>query len=117
MPCMSNPLLETGPATAGRHVHEADAWVITADAELRLRDRLAELWRYRRIIWFFGSRAVTRLYAKTRLGWPWLLIRPLAPMIVGALVYGRVMQIDTGPYPYFLFLVVATTAWNCFDAP
>ena len=95
----------------------AEPWVIAANAEPGIRDRLAELWRYRRIIWFFGTRAVTRLYAKTKLGWPWLLIRPLAPIFVGALVYGRVMAVDSGPYPYFLFLVVATTAWNFFDAP
>jgi lipopolysaccharide transport system permease protein len=95
----------------------AEAWVIAANAEPGLRDRLAELWRYRRIIWFFGLRAVTKLYAKTKLGWPWLIIRPLAPIAVGSLVYGRVMQVDTAPFPYFLFLTVATAAWNFFDSP
>ena len=92
-------------------------WVISANAEPGVGTRLAELWRYRRIVWFFGIRAIRGLYSKTKLGWPWLIIRPLAPVLVGALVYGQVMEVDPGPYPYFLFLVVATTAWNFIDGP
>ena len=32
-----------------------ETWVITPDTSVGVRQRLAEAWRYRRIVWFFGS--------------------------------------------------------------
>jgi lipopolysaccharide transport system permease protein len=92
-------------------------WVITPDDEAGVAARLGEAWRYRRIFWFFSTRAIRGLYAKTRLGWPWLVIRPLAPILVGSLVYGSVVRVDPGPYPYFLFFLIGSIVWNCFDGP
>src|SRR5437867_3332545 len=95
----------------------ADTWVIAADASEGARQRLAEAWRYRRIVWFFASRAILKMHAKTKLGWPWVLIRTLFPLLVGSFVYGSVMQVDSGPHPYFLFLLVGSIAWSFFDTP
>ena len=79
--------------------------------------RTAEVWRYRRILWFFARKGVEALYSKTRLGPSWILIRTLVPLGVGSFVFGSVMNIPSGGVPYFLFFLVGQIPWNCFDGP
>lgn len=92
-----------------------DKWVISAHERLDLAARVVEFWRYRSIIRFFADRAVKALYARTQLGWMWLLVRPLAPLIVGAFVYGGVMNVPSYGVPYFLFLLTSSIIWMTFD--
>jgi lipopolysaccharide transport system permease protein len=92
-------------------------WVLAPDMRVGALRRLEEVWRYRRILWFFAVKAVQGLYAKTRLGPVWLLVRPLAPILAASLVFGQVMQVPSDGFPYFLFLLVGTTIWNFFDSP
>jgi lipopolysaccharide transport system permease protein len=92
-------------------------WVLAPDLRAGALQRLEEVWRYRRILWFFAVKAVQGLYAKTRLGPVWLLVRPLAPLLAGSLVFGEIMKVPSDGFPYFLFLLVGTTIWNFFDSP
>lgn len=84
---------------------------------LGIAGRVREVWRYRRIFLFFATRAVRGLYANTRLGIWWLLIRPLAPVLVGTLVFGRVMGAPSDGLPYFLFFLTGSTIWAFFVQP
>ncbi len=79
--------------------------------------RLDEVWRYRRILGFFAVKAVQSLWAKTRLGPVWIVVRPLAPLLAASLVFGQIMKVPSEGFPYFLFLLVGTTIWNFFDGP
>jgi lipopolysaccharide transport system permease protein len=72
------------------------------------------VWRYRRILRFFAVRAVQALYANTKLGVWWLLVRPLAPVIVGTLVFGRFMKAPSEGLPYFLFFLAGSVIWGLF---
>ncbi len=92
-------------------------WSIAADAEDGIGDRAAEVWQYRRILWFFSIKAVQTLYAKTHLGVWWILLRTLIPLLVGSFVYGSVMNIASGGVPYLVFFLAAQIPWNCFDGP
>lgn len=96
---------------------EPQEWSLDPDVRVGLRERLAEIWRYRRILWFFAVSAIQGLYAKTKLGPFWLVIRPLAPILVGSLIYQRVTAVPSQGVPYFLFLLAGMTAWNFFDSP
>jgi lipopolysaccharide transport system permease protein len=96
---------------------DAGEWVLAPDLRMGAIQRVEEAWRYRRILGFFAVKAVQSLYAKTRLGPVWLLIRPLAPLLAGTLAFGTVMNIPSDGFPYFLFLLVGTTIWNFFDTP
>jgi lipopolysaccharide transport system permease protein len=96
---------------------DADIWIIGADTREGLGARLRELWRYRRVLGFFSIKAVQSLYAKTRLGMPWLFIRVLFPLAVGTFVFGRVMDVPSGSVPYFIFFTTGQLAWNFFDGP
>ncbi len=96
---------------------DGDAWVIAADAREGLGTRLREVWRYRRVLAFFSLKSIQSLYAKTRLGMPWLFIRPLFPLIVGSFVFGTVMKVSSGAVPYFIFFAAGQLAWSFFDGP
>lgn len=90
-----------------------DEWTIeprTETAAFRVR----EVWRYRRMARFFARRAVERLYRRTILGRAWLLIRPLFPLVVKALIFGVLLSVPADGIPYFLFLVVGTASWELF---
>ena len=96
---------------------DAGEWVLAPDLRGGAIQRLEEVWRYRRILGFFAIKAVQGLYAKTRFGPVWLVVRPLAPLVAASLVFGQVMKVPSEGFPYFLFLLVGTTVWNFFDSP
>src|SRR5688572_25848727 len=77
--------------------------------------RIRDVWRYRRLLLFFGKQAFQRLYAQTILGWSWILIRPLAPLVVSTFVFGRVLGVGSDGMPYFLFLLVGMATWDLFN--
>jgi lipopolysaccharide transport system permease protein len=79
-----------------------------------VRRRGRELWQYRRLIRFFGLKAVQKLYARTKLGWLWIFIRPLFPLLTKTLIFGGVLSVGSDGVPYFLFLVASSTGWELF---
>jgi lipopolysaccharide transport system permease protein len=78
-------------------------------------ESVREVWRYRHLIAYFGSRALEKTYARTVLGWLWVFIRPLFPIAVGTLIFGGLIGVDPGPVPYFLFYMTGMTVWHLFD--
>jgi lipopolysaccharide transport system permease protein len=96
---------------------DTNGWVIGADTSEGWWRRLREVWQYRRVLSFFSIKAVQSLYAKTRLGMPWLFIRVLFPLAVGSFVFGSVMDVPSGAVPYFIFFATGQLAWNFFDGP
>lgn len=97
--------------------HKPSKWVLKQDHGFHPTARLGEAWRYRLLIAFFASQAFGKLYRRTRLGFLWVPLRPLAPLIVGAAVYGALMKVPSAGVPYFLTLTVGMAAWNCFSGP
>jgi lipopolysaccharide transport system permease protein len=77
--------------------------------------RMGEVWRYRALLKFFASRAVSKLYRRTVLGRAWLFIRPLFPLLVKTLIFGSLLNVGSSGVPYFVFLVVGTAAWELFS--
>jgi lipopolysaccharide transport system permease protein len=78
--------------------------------------QVRDVWLFRRLFRYFGQRAVERLYQNTILGRAWLLIRPLFPLVVRALVFGGLLGVNTPGVPYFLFLVVSSSIWDLFSS-
>jgi lipopolysaccharide transport system permease protein len=104
-------------STATPVAHRPAKWVLTTDHGFHPVARVTEAWRYRRLISFFASQAFHQLYKRTQLGILWVPLRPLAPLLIGTLVYGTLMGIPSTGVPYFLLLTVSSVAWNCFDGP
>lgn len=90
-----------------------ESWVIEPRRD-GLAARGRDVWRYRRLLRFFAAKAIQKLYAKTILGWAWIFIRPLFPLLVNTLIFGGVLSVGSHGVPYFLFLVVGTSIWDLF---
>jgi lipopolysaccharide transport system permease protein len=101
------------PQTADDGSPASAAWVIEP-RRAGLKARAQDVWRYRRLLRFFAWKAIEKQYARTKLGWIWLLIRPLFPLFVKTLIFAGVLGVSSGTVPYFLFLVVGTTIWELF---
>ena len=91
----------------------AQTWVIEPRRE-GLKARLRDVWRYRRLMRFFASRTLQKLYANTILGWAWIFIRPLVPLLVNTLIFSGVLRVGSYDVPYFLFLTTGNSIWEFF---
>jgi lipopolysaccharide transport system permease protein len=94
-------------------VADVSVWVIEPRRE-GLKARLRDVWRYRRLLRFFATKTLQKGYAGTVLGWTWLFIRPLVPLLVNTIVFSGVLGVGSHGVPYFLFLTTGTAIWEFF---
>jgi len=76
---------------------------------------LAELWRYRELLYFFVWRDIKVRYKQTVLGALWAVIQPLAGTALFALFFGKLgglsRQVDGS---YSLFVYVGLSLWTFY---
>lgn len=96
-----------------QQIAHGEDWVIEPRLD-GMSARSREVWRYRRLLRFFAAQSLEKLYKRTVLGWSWILIRPLFPLLVKTMIFGGVLGIGSNGVPYFLFLVVGTAVWELF---
>jgi len=77
--------------------------------------RLAELWRYRELVYFLTWRDVKVRYKQTILGAAWALLQPFLTMLVFSVVFGRLAQVPSDGVPYPLFTLAALVPWTFFS--
>ena len=75
---------------------------------------LAELWRYRELIYFLAWRDVKVRYKQTLLGVAWAVLQPTMMMVVFTLVLGRFAGATEGAAPYPLFVYAGLLPWTFF---
>jgi lipopolysaccharide transport system permease protein len=75
---------------------------------------LAELWRYRELLYFLVWRDVKVRYKQTVLGAAWAIIQPLFTMLVFAVFFGRLAKIPSDGVPYPIFAYTALVPWTFF---
>ena len=99
-----------------------DALPSSPPAELRHRRRVgfmaaaAQLWAARGMIESTAQRALRSRYQRNLLGPLWVLISPIAYLLVFTTFFRRIVQIDTGGVPYPLFIYTAMVPWQFFSA-
>lgn len=76
--------------------------------------RLAEVWRHRAAWSYFNRRFMQKRYGRTFLGYLWLFLPVLLPLVMGALVFGGILGVGVPGVPYFLYFLVALMAWTIF---
>jgi lipopolysaccharide transport system permease protein len=76
--------------------------------------RLAELWEYRELIYFFTWRDIKVRYKQTVLGALWAIIQPLFTMLIFSLFFGRLAKVPSDGIPYPLFSYSALVPWTFF---
>src|SRR5882672_7845194 len=75
-----------------------------------------EVWHYRRFVNFLGAKSFRKLYARTMLGWSWVFVTPLFPILLNLFVFGALIGVTSEGIPYFLFLMIGNLAWDFFSS-
>jgi lipopolysaccharide transport system permease protein len=76
--------------------------------------RLAEVWQYRELLYFFIWRDVKIRYKQTAIGVLWVILQPLLTMLVFTLFFGRLAKLPSQGLPYPVFYFAALVPWNYF---
>lgn len=75
---------------------------------------VAELWRYRELLWFLAVRDIKVRYKQTVLGIAWAVLQPLFTMIVFSIFFGRLANMPSDEVEYPLFVMCALIPWQLF---
>jgi lipopolysaccharide transport system permease protein len=78
------------------------------------RLNLADLWRYRELIYFMTWRDIKVRYKQTVLGAAWAIVQPVVNMIVFSVIFGRIAHLPSSGIPYPLFTFTALLPWTYF---
>jgi lipopolysaccharide transport system permease protein len=108
---MSTPVVQEADGVIDR---KAQKWVIEP-ARVGLVARVEELWRYRRILWFFASRRIKERYEDKTLGRFWMFFQPLAPILISTMIFGNLLGVPSDGVPYFLFFLAGMSCWRIFE--
>jgi lipopolysaccharide transport system permease protein len=108
---LSTPVVDEADSVLDR---KAQKWVIEP-ARVGLIARAEELWRYRRILWFFAARRIKERYEDKTLGRFWMFFQPLAPILISTLIFGNMLQVPSDGVPYFLFILTGMSCWRIFE--
>src|SRR5262245_12269705 len=92
----------------------------TATTSIRLQRRtgwqpidLAELWRYRELMWFLAMRDIKVRYKQTALGALWAIIQPVTTMVVFSVLY-RLMGTNPTGGKTEVVIFTALLPWQLF---
>ncbi|MBI4494134.1 MAG: ABC transporter permease [Chloroflexi bacterium] len=75
---------------------------------------VAELWRYRELIYFLAWRDVKVRYKQTALGVAWALLQPLLAMAIFTVFFGGLARMPSDGLPYALFAYTGLLPWTYF---
>lgn len=75
-----------------------------------------EFWSYRELLWVLVLRDIKVRYKQTVLGVLWVIIRPLASMILFTLIFGKLAKIPSDGHPYAVFVFAALVPWTFFSS-
>lgn len=75
---------------------------------------LAEIWRYRELLYFFVWRDIKIRYKQTVLGAAWAILQPVLAMVVFTIFFGRLARVPSDGLPYPVFSMIALVPWTYF---
>jgi lipopolysaccharide transport system permease protein len=77
--------------------------------------KLAELWKYRELLYFLVWRDIKVRYKQTALGAAWAIIQPFMTMVVFSLFFGKLAKVPSDGIPYPIFSFAALVPWTFFS--
>jgi lipopolysaccharide transport system permease protein len=75
---------------------------------------LAAVWQYRELLLILVQRDLKVRYRQTVLGLIWVILQPLIPALIFAVIFGRLASLPSGGAPYILFAYAGLLVWNFF---
>lgn len=85
---------------------------------LLLIKEIKAIYKWRELLWQMVGREVKARYKQSILGYFWVILNPLAQMLVMSFAFSIIMRVPTnasGNIPYSIFLFVALLPWNLFS--
>ncbi len=76
--------------------------------------RLAELIEYREILYVFAWRNIAARYRQMALGMVWVVLEPLAMLLIMTALFGIVLKVPTNGYPYPVYAFAGLVPWLLF---
>lgn len=77
--------------------------------------QLAEVWRYRELLWLMTLREVKLRYKQTGLGIAWAILQPVLAVAIFTLIFGYFAKMPSGDIPYPVFAFTAVLPWTYFS--
>ncbi len=74
-----------------------------------------ELWDFRELLYFLVWRDIKVRYKETAVGVAWILLQPLAMMLVFTVFFGKLARIPSGSIPYPVFVLSGLLPWQFFS--
>jgi lipopolysaccharide transport system permease protein len=76
---------------------------------------LKSLWQHRDLLKRMTEREIKARYKQSILGYFWIILNPLARLLVLSFVFTKIIKIETVGVPYPLFLYVGLLPWILFN--
>ena len=77
--------------------------------------QLAQIFRYKDLLFLFVRRDFVSLYKQTILGPLWFFIQPIITSLTFTVIFGNLANISTDGLPQILFYMCGITFWNYFS--
>lgn len=96
--------------------HDNEHW----DLEIRPKNsvfdiKLAEVWRYRDLMWLFVRRDFVAQFKQTVLGPIWHVIQPILTTLMFLLLFGKIAKLSSDGIEPTLFYLSGITIWTYFS--
>ncbi|MFH0965909.1 MAG: ABC transporter permease [Planctomycetota bacterium] len=75
---------------------------------------LRDVWQYRELLYFMVWREIKGSYRQMALGPLWIVLKPVATMVIFSLVFGKLAKLPSDGVPYPLFSYTALLPWYFF---
>ena len=85
---------------------------------LTLFKEVKKIYKWRELLWQMTAREVKSRYKQSVLGYFWVVLTPLAQMLVMSFAFSIILRISTNStsnIPYSIFLFVALLPWTLFS--
>lgn len=90
-------------------------WDLTIKPRTRWYDlRLAQIMRYRDLLFLFVKRDFIAIYKQTILGPLWFFIQPVITSLTFTVIFGNLAKVSTDGLPQILFYLCGITLWTYF---
>jgi lipopolysaccharide transport system permease protein len=90
-------------------------WTVNSAPSGFPRIALREVWRFRELALVLALRDVKVRYKQTAFGVAWVVIQPLAAVLIFSVVFGHVAHLSGGGVPYPVFVYSGLVLWTYFS--
>lgn len=92
-----------------------DPAVTAIQPKVRVSLGLVDAFKSQELLRMFAGRQISARYKQMALGMLWAMVEPLGQLLLLSLVFGVLLKVDTGGYPYPVYAFSGMAAWLLFS--